>query len=392
MSVKKSIKTKFVAILLIAETLVVAAFIGAVFFVFQDNIRENSLQIVKNTEGFYKSLIDNDIKMLSAALDTFTTNETFKKLFIKGDIDALQQTGNPLFSSNRNRYGITHFYYIDNDGICQLRMHQPNLRGDKITRATFETAQKNHRLASGIELGKTAYALRVVVPYIDNQSQIGYIEFGEEIDHFNDIVKKETGIDILLLGDKKFLSQEKYKAARDEVGKPDNWGALKNYVILGSTFQRQDYFANTIFSDEEVNDITKPVYLGTVNYNNRILMKGAFPFYSFGAQRTGLVYIMSDLTDQVSDFRWLLFYILVGGIAIILASFWIALHYLQTEIVNPIIALAKRAESISLGKQLDEEITTNRLDEIGLLTNAFERMRISLSKVMQMLAGTNKNH
>lgn len=112
MSVKKSIKTKFVAILLIAETLVVAAFIGAVFFVFQDNIRENSLQIVKNTEGFYKSLIDNDIKMLSAALDTFTTNETFKKLFIKGDIDALQQTGNPLFSSNRNRYGITHFYYI----------------------------------------------------------------------------------------------------------------------------------------------------------------------------------------------------------------------------------------------------------------------------------------
>ncbi|MDS4020285.1 MAG: cache domain-containing protein [Candidatus Competibacter sp.] len=391
MSVQKSIKTRFVTILLFTEILVIAAFIGTIFFIFQNNIRESSLQIVKNTQGFYNGLIENDIKMLSATLDTFATNEAFRQQFNKGNIDILQKAGEELFTHNRNRYGITHFYYIDNEGICRLRMHQPNLSGDKITRATFEAAKKNRRLASGIELGQTAYALRVVVPYLDNGNQIGFVEFGEEIDHFNNIVKNETGIDITLLGDKQYLKQEAYKATRNKAGKPDNWNDIANYVILGSTFNQQDYFVNNIFRDEEVKNITKPVYLGTVNYNDRTLMKGAFPFYSFGDQRTGLVYVLGDVTDQISDFRWLLIYVLLGGALVILASFWIALHYMQAEIVNPIVALAQRAERISLGKGLDEEITTNRVDEIGLLTNAFERMRVSLSKVMQMVAGAGKS-
>lgn len=387
MSPKKSIKTKFITIVLTMEILVIASFIGAMFFIFQNNIRESSLQIVKNTEGFYNSLIDGDTKMLSAALDTFITNESFKQLFAKGDINILQKAGEELFSHNRKQYGITHFYYIDNYGVCQLRMHQPDLRGDKITRSTFEAAKKSNRTTSGLELGKTAYALRVVSPYMDKDSQqLGFVEFGEEIDHFNDVVKKETGIDITLLGDKKLLNQEAYKGIRTKAGKPDNWSDLENHVVLGSTFQQQDFFVKTIFKDEEVKSITAPTYLGTIDHEGKILMKGAFPFYSFGKNQTGLVYVLSDVTDQIGRFRQSLLYIVVGGALIIAFSFWIALRYMQNEIVNPIIKLAGRAEDISLGKGLNEEITTDRNDEIGLLTQAFERMRVSLSKTMQMLS------
>lgn len=386
MSTRKSIKTRFVAIVLTTEILVIAAFIGAIFFIFYSNIRENSLQVVRNTEGFYRSLIDSDTKMLSAALDTFSTDETFKQLFAKGDLSALQKAGESLFSNNRRRYGVTHFYYIDNNGICQLRMHQPELRGDKITRATFEAAKQNNRIASGVELGKTAYALRVVSPYNDKDAQLGYVEFGEEIDHFNGIVKEETGIDIVLLSDKKLLDQEAYKAVRARTGKSDNWNEFENYVALGNTFAQKDYFAKTIFKDEELKGITQSAYIGTVNYEDKILMKGVFPFYSFGKQQTGLIYVMSDITAQVNRFRSSLIYILLGGAFIILASFWIALRYVQTEIIKPIVTLAESAEQISLGKGLGEEITTDREDEIGLLTNAFERMRVSLNKTMQMLS------
>ncbi len=391
MSTKKSIKTKFIVIVLATEILVVTAFIGAIFFIFYNNIRESSLQIVNNTAGFYNSLVDGDTKMLSAALDTFITNETFQQLFAKGDINAVQKASEDLFLHNRKQYGVTHFYYIDNNGICQLRMHQPELRGDKITRTTFEAAKKGNRLASGIELGKTAYALRVVSPYMDKNSQIGFVEFGEEIEHFNGIVKRETGIDIALLSDKKLLNEEAYKASRAVVGRSNNWSELANYVVLGSTFKQQDYFVNTIFKDEEVKGIIQPTYFGTISYEDRVLMKGAFPFYSFGKQQTGLVYVMSDITDQISRFRWSLLYILIGGILIISISFWVALRYMQTEIVKPIVALAGYADNISLGKGLDEEITTNRVDEIGLLTNAFERMRISLRKTMQMLSRVSKS-
>lgn len=201
--------------------------------------------------------------MLSAALDTFTTNEAFKQLFAKGDINALQKASEELYSNNRKRYGVTHFYYIDNYGICQLRMHQPDLRGDKITRMTFESAKKSNQPTSGLELGKTTYALRVISPYVDKGSQLGFVEFGEEIDHFNDVIKKETGIDVTLLGDKKLLNQEAYKGMRTRAGKPDNWTDLENHVVLGSTFNQQDYFVKTVFKDEDVKDIIQPTYFGT---------------------------------------------------------------------------------------------------------------------------------
>lgn len=387
MALKKSIKTRFITILLLSEALIVAGFLIAIYLIFENNIRESSLQVVKNIQGFYSSLITNDTKMLAAALDTFSANDTFKHLFSKNDTDGLLKASKELFAQNRSRYGITHFYYIDNQGICTLRVHQPDLRGDKITRATFEAAKKTGRVAAGLEMGKTAaYALRVVMPYTYNGNQIGFLEFGEEIDHFNSIVKKETGIDVVMLGDKSFLNEDQYKATRQAGGKPDNWKQLRDYIILDDTFGQQANFVSKIFDENEAKGITQAVYLGTFDHKDLTYIKGAFPFYSMGDKQTGIVYVLSDVTQQLSKFRWLFIYVLGGGILVFIASFLVSLHYMQTEIINPIVNLVDRAENLSLGKGLDDEITTNREDEIGLLTRAFERMRISLSKVMQMLS------
>jgi len=390
MVIRSSIKTRFIAILLVTEILVIATFITAIVMIFNNNLRENSLRVVSNIQGFYSSLIDNDIKMLSAAVDTFITNDAFKPSMMKSDKEALLKQGEDLFFHNRDRYGITHFYYINNEGVCLLRMHQPSLSGDTITRTTFEESRKTRRIASGIELGKTAYALRVVKPYMYNGQQIGFVEFGEEIDHFDKIIKSETGIDVIVLVDKQFLSRDKYKATQSETGKPDKWDELNGYVIFGNTFGKQSYFANTVFNPEEVKDVSKAAYLGTVSYDERTLIKGAFPFYSFGNKQTGLVYILSDATEEFNAFYRLLYTVAAAGIVTLMLSFLIALYYLQTSIVRPIVDLANRANDISLGKHLDQEIQTTRTDEIGLLTHAFERMRISLSKVMQMLAGGDK--
>ena len=69
-----------------------------------------------------------------------------------------------------------------------------------------------------------------------------------------------------------------------------------------------------------------------------------------------------------------------GGIILILLIIWV---FLDRTVVLPIVHLAERTESFSLGENLDEPIVRNSKDEIGTLAHAIERLRISLSKLLK---------
>lgn len=69
-----------------------------------------------------------------------------------------------------------------------------------------------------------------------------------------------------------------------------------------------------------------------------------------------------------------------GGIFLILLILW---FFLDRSVVLPIVQLAQRTESFSLGENLDEPIPHHSKDEIGALAQAIERLRISLSKLLK---------
>ncbi len=68
-----------------------------------------------------------------------------------------------------------------------------------------------------------------------------------------------------------------------------------------------------------------------------------------------------------------------GGIFLILLILW---FFLDRSVVLPIVQLAHRTESFSLGENLDDPITKKSNDEIGKLAQAIERLRISLVKLL----------
>jgi len=386
-TLRNSVKWKLIASLMVIGVITTTAFMATVMFVYQNNLRDNALRTVENIQGFYQSLIENDIKMLSAALDTFTTNEAFKELYLSKNFTQLLYAGQELFESNRDRYGITHQYYIDYDGKTFLRMHKPSFSGDQIQRQTFKQAQRTNALAAGIELGKTAYALRVVKPYYLDDMQLGFIEFGEEIDHFNHIVKQQTGIDMVVLGDKTLLDENAYATSRTQTNQPNNWNDLNRYVVFSDTFEQPRYFNDRIFDAAEVQDLDGPTFLGTVAYDGRILMKGAFPLHTINDQRTGIIYLLSDVTEQTVNYRNLILSIVAIGVVTLIACFWLVVNYLQARVIDPIVELTDKAHEISTGKQLQDKITTERADEIGRLMKSFERLRVSMNMAMRELAG-----
>ncbi len=385
-SVKGGIRSKIVRIILVSEILLAAVFVGIVIYSFQRSLKLTSLETVSNIHGIYDSVMKNDTKMLSSALDVFCNIDMYKQLYQKRDRVKLYETGKELFETNRKRYGMTHFYYINNEGTCFLRMHQPQLADDMINRVTYLTAKKTGRMTSGIELGKTAFALRVVTPYVYQGSQIGFVEFGEEIDHFDQIVKSETGSDLLVLVNKNLFNEQDYRATRRNVGQPDDWDDLKDYVLVSETMGDRKFFASNVFQADDIRFVKSSAVLGTVKRGDRTLMKGAFPIADASGRQVGVVMVLTDVTSQISNSRASILYLVFAAIVLLAISSWFTYQYLNREIIAPMVALSKQVVEVSMGK-VDQKIESSRTDEIGLLSRSFDRMRVSLKMALSMAAG-----
>ena len=174
-----------------------------------------------------------EIQKLSQALDALSSDPAMVKLFQARKREALLALAAPKFQRLKARQGITHWYFLEPEPArtCFLRVHAPELYGDVVNRDTFSQAIANHRMGYGKELGKTAFALRVVKPIRVDGRIIGYMELGEEIDDFLDRMKRETGDDFGILADKKLVDRAELARVRND----DRWDERPDVVLIDST-------------------------------------------------------------------------------------------------------------------------------------------------------------
>jgi HAMP domain-containing protein len=382
--IKEQLRTSIRGKILGTQVLIIIVFAAIVIFYFQQNMHLSSLQIIKNTQGVYNSILANDTKMLSAAVNTFSDDESYKQIYAQHDRDKLTKAGENLFKTNHDKFSITHFYFIDNDGTCFLRLHKPELFGDAINRKTFLKAKETGDVASGLELGKTAFALRVVAPYVHRGYRIGFVEMGEEIEHFDQIVKKETGNDVAVLIDKSLLDEKAYRQTRATAGQRDDWNDLQGYAMVSATIADRKFIADKVFKEAKVRAVNGPSYFGTVNWEGKSLMQGAFPLHDVTGKKVGVVLVLSNIQEQVRHERITLVILLVAGLILFVGSFLFTYRHLKTAIITPLIELSNNAIDVSMGN-VDKKMDTDRTDEIGMLIRSFERMRVSLKKSMDLL-------
>lgn len=153
--------------------------------------------------------IDKDAASLQKLLSVMAMNETLVDVFLQQDKDLLLEKASPLFNEIREKYDITHFYFIEKSGDVFLRVHNPPKAGDNLKRATFLEAQRTGSVASGIEMGKSYFSLRVVMPVRINNEVVGYFELGEELDHFVEGFRKVTNADVSLWLSSDYASRKK---------------------------------------------------------------------------------------------------------------------------------------------------------------------------------------
>ena len=369
-------------------TFLVFSIIMTSMFYFIELERQNetfdliSSEHMQHVSSMFEELENQDTKMLSSTLEFAIQDRGLKEAYLKNDREYLYDYGTPLFQDLKNKYGITHFYFILPDGRVFLRLHDKQIYDDTVNRFTFKKANETKELATGLELGKTAFALRAIRPYYDEDGNlIGYVELGEEIDHFLKILKGNTSNDFAIIVEKKYLNKSDWISVRESAGLRNNWDDSEKYLIISSTSEEaiaENCFAETNLESENAN-----IRDQTFHSNNRTFICGRFPITDARGQNIGSVLSLNDMTSHFVDLQKSNNTTMGLSAFIFIVTLSIG-FFIMRSISKPIAQLTKATEDIGKGN-FDTRIDVESKDEFGVLSRAFNQMASDMEQYTEHL-------
>jgi hypothetical protein len=316
-----------------------------------------------------------EVERLASVLDLLAHDEEIIQAYQARDRERLLALTRPLLDTMRTRDRVTHWYFIEPDARVFLRVHRPELRGDVVERLTLRKARESGQLFAGKELGKTAFALRVVRPWIVDGQVIGYLELAEELRHFLAAMKARSGDDYGLAVDKAHLDHAAWVQALD--GRPDTWNDRPDKLVVEvTTFEEgiTDY-------DGDIDAIPEGgIYLGEVERGGHTLLRGVFPVLDVSGHAVGGLFVLRDDTGDRRAVRaahlraalMLLGIALAGG----LATLWLV----RLLVFDRLGRLRREIESRAAEVGLPESrvVVLRSEDELGRLERIFDRMLFPL--------------
>lgn len=297
-----TLRAKIILMIGMGMLLMLISIYTVVDYFYVKNVRLVAAEHLRESQILFNEHLQFDTEKLSAVLAMFERDEEFKKIFLAGDREKLFSKGEPLFKMLSEAYGISHFYFHLPDGTNFLRLHSKALFGDQIKRETFKTAVVTGKMATGIELGKTAFALRVIAPYHYRGKLIGYVELGEEIDHFVDFLKRTKKDEFGILAEKERLDRNEFVATNALRGVVDSWQLLADHVWIDRPNDK--IMASGYISEANIEQFEHdPAIVSSSCKNGDELLFGGFPLTDVQRKHVGVVVTLMDISRQVKVLR-----------------------------------------------------------------------------------------
>ncbi len=268
--------------------------------IFERNVETAATAALQNAADGFAAQERSEVEKLASTLDALLANERLREAFVARDRERLLRISTPLFETMRERDRITHWYFIEPEPAQTvfLRVHKPELRGDRVERATLQKAIETRYLGAGKELGQTAFALRAVRPWIHDGVLIGYMELAEEIDHFLTAMKARTGDDYGLIVKKKFLDERAW--ARILGPRSNTWNDRPDVVVVDSTTFTEGIvdFEGDVENVPDAGSPAKEVVIG-----ERAFVRGVFPVRDAAGRKVGGLFVLRDFSASHSALR-----------------------------------------------------------------------------------------
>jgi PAS domain S-box-containing protein len=291
-------------ILIPAAVLLAVPLVGFLYVVW--NLQEYHLNrdfssCLKSSDILLKDHVAADTKVLSAALEVLCRDENLQAVWRQHDRNLLESCTKTLFKEMREKYDVTHFYFHEQDGICFLRVHQPERFGDVIKRQTLVQSRKTGRLASGVELGALGtLTLRVVKPWTIDGQVAGYLELGEEIGQIHRNIAEELGVDVAILLDKKLLDRKGWESGMPLHDRSTNWDDLPDEVVVEchpAGISPELLAKLAAYPNDELNAPAE-IDLHGVSY-----LAGARELHDFSGRDVGRIVLFQNIAPQRAELR-----------------------------------------------------------------------------------------
>jgi signal transduction histidine kinase len=354
----EAIKMPILVPLFVAIMLLLIIFMMAIYNIQQKRISDDVRTRLDATDRYFNQFLLADARLIGETTHFVKDDPNIQHAWLTRDREKLLSLTAPLYEKLRRDYRITHFYFIDADGTCFLRVHNPPRFGDAINRYTLKTATKIEKPSWGIELGSYGtFTLRIVQPWIVNNSIAGYIELGEEIDHIAPKIMESIDVDMVFLIDKSLLQRETWEEGLKIMGRTGNWDLMPNCVIGDSTIADipPEFMKLACLPHEQHQD---RIFSGKADGST---YRAGFVRLSDAAGReVGDILVIKNITEELASLQMFLAVLATVGflIASILVSFfYIHIAGIEKRIIETHASLATEIEK---RKDAESELLTHR--------------------------------
>ena len=368
----------FMAILLIMLIVVAAVIIWGLQ---SDNISKRIDIISDNITRDLDLTLQQQANGLNTATQSIAMNPRVREALSTENTESLLADWQGMFETLNQEQSITHFYFIDVNRVCLLRIHKPEKYGDKIERFTALEAERTGKSAWGIELGPLGtFTLRVVQPIFDGQKLLGYIELGKEIEDIWQALNVNKEIQIAVSIKKDMIQRETWESGMDMLGREVDWERLSHSVI---TYTSQGYLPDA-FAKLANNDPLDD-YHGTLDYDitdfNRDWRVIVSPLFDVSGQEVGHLLKMVDITDINDIFARDIMQESIGGVLIL--AILLGLTFVMLRRTD----LSIRAQQKELQDSEEHLSATLRSIGDGVISCDVEGKIVNLNIVAEKLTG-----
>jgi len=330
-----SFKNRILIPLSLALAILLTGFVVSFYRYQAGRLNADIINDMKSVEKLFVVQLDTDAQAMMAGLEIILYDQKLQTALKNKDRKALLEHALPLYKNLQSKHRITHFYFTGSDRINILRVHKPDKYGDKIDRYTTLEAERSGKFSSGIELGPLGtFTLRVVAPWYEGDRLIGYVEFGEEIEHIIQKLHDILNVDLYVFIEKKFINRENWEAGMRMLGRESAWDRFLTVVMIDYTKE--------LFPENLIKFLNEALYTSIqndveVSLNHRKYRTGFLHLKDVGGRLVGNMITVFDVTDMNSALHTTILHVgviclAVGGI--LFGLFHILLGQIERQIAK----------------------------------------------------------
>ncbi|MCX6985044.1 MAG: PAS domain-containing protein [Lentisphaerae bacterium] len=271
---------------------------------------------ISDVYGDLRTAMDQEYSILGALAQPVAATPSVQKALREHDADRLLTDWQPVFETLRQEKHLSHFYFLDANRICLMRIHNPKQHGELVSHSVILDAKRTGEFASGIELGSHGnLVLRTVQPVFEDGTLVGYVELGKEIGNVVQTLHFRSAIQMALLIRKEFLDRQTWEDGIRLLGHQPDWDRLPRSVVIYSS---QERLPDSLMSlgDQEAGEYAQGK-TDRATGDEKDWIVSSMPMQDSTGKEVGHLLIMRDISAENSNFTYL--FIMVGtGCAVLL--------------------------------------------------------------------------